>query len=215
MDYMLRPTPRSRSIGSTALVVGGVGFTLGYIGPLLFSDSNLGPLLGIFVTGPLGLLAGALIGIILSARQDSLSPLKRELRWLAGAWTGALLFTLASAIGGIGWLAVGAQLAVIICAGALLYAFPARLPCWARRWRALILIGAALTLLSSIYPPLDPSSSGDARYAFFRDQRFDARTHVPDYSVQQSMLIVEWLIIALVVATPILVDRLGNRAKRR
>lgn len=214
MDYMLRPAPRSGPIVSTALTVGAVGFILGYIGPLLVSDSNLGPLLGIFVTGPLGLLAGALIGIILSARRESQLSLRRELRWLAGAWAGALVFTLASTIGGVGWLAVGTQLAVALCAATLFYAYSAKLPDWARRWRALILIGAALTLLSSIYPPLDPSSAGDVRYAFFLDQRFDASTNVPEYTVQQSMLIVEWLIIALVVATPILMDWMGNRGKR-
>jgi hypothetical protein len=211
MDYMLNPRSPSGPIVSTALAVGGVGFALGYIGPLLVSDSNLGPLLGIFVTGPLGLLAGALIGIILSARQQSQSQIKGELGWLAGAWGGALLFTLASAIAGISWTAIAAQLAVVICAASLFYAFSAKLPPWLRRSRLLILFGAALTMLSSIYPPLDPASAGDAAYAFFLDPRFDASTKVPDYNVHQSMLIVQWLIIAAVVVFPILVGHMINR----
>jgi hypothetical protein len=48
-----------------ALIVGGIGFTAGFFGPIIFSpQSNQGPLLGIFITGPLGFLAGAVIGAI-------------------------------------------------------------------------------------------------------------------------------------------------------
>lgn len=32
--------------------VGGVSFAAGFIGPMYFSTANLGPLLGVFVTGP-------------------------------------------------------------------------------------------------------------------------------------------------------------------
>ncbi|WP_395001468.1 hypothetical protein [Sphingomonas sp.] len=179
VDMLTPRSPRWPILG-TALMVGSVSFAIGFIGPVLVSDSNLGPLLGIFITGPLGLLAGVLAGIILSARQQGQPTLKRELRWLAGAWAGALFFTWASTIVGIGWVAIGAQLAVVSCAGSLFYGFSAKLPAWARRSRPFILIGAALTLLSSIYPPLDPASVGDARYAFFLDPRFDASKNVPE-----------------------------------
>lgn len=211
MDYMLKPRSTSGPIVSTALAVGAVSFALGFVGPVLFSDSNLGPLLGIFVTGPLGLLAGALIGIFLSARQQNGPPLKRELRWLAGVWGAALLFTLASAAGGIGWIAIGTQLAAVICAATLLTLFPGKLPGWVRRWRSLMLAGASLTILSSIYPPLDPESAGETHYAFFLDPRFDASTRVPDYSVDEFMLLLQWLIITAVVALPIVIDRASSR----
>lgn len=47
----------------TAAVVGTIGFLIGFVGPIVFyPDSNQGPLLGFFVTGPLGALAGAVIG---------------------------------------------------------------------------------------------------------------------------------------------------------
>ena len=50
------------SLGS-ASVVGGVGVLAGFVGPLVWRpDSSLGPLLGIFVTGPFGFLAGAILG---------------------------------------------------------------------------------------------------------------------------------------------------------
>lgn len=47
-------------------IVGGVSFLIGFVGPLIFSpDSNTGPLLGIFVTGPLGSIAGAVCGVVI------------------------------------------------------------------------------------------------------------------------------------------------------
>lgn len=51
------------SIGYGALLVGGIGFVIGFFGPLIFApDANQGPLLGIFVTGPGGALLGAIGG---------------------------------------------------------------------------------------------------------------------------------------------------------
>src|SRR5688572_11451158 len=48
-----------------ALIVGGIGFALGFCGPIVLSpQSNQGPLLGIFITGPIGFAAGAIIGLI-------------------------------------------------------------------------------------------------------------------------------------------------------
>jgi len=44
------------------IMLGGIGFAAGYFGPLIVSESNLGPLLGIFITGPLGFVMGAIIG---------------------------------------------------------------------------------------------------------------------------------------------------------
>ena len=45
------------------LIVGGIGLAAGVIGPVIFTpESNQGPLLGIFITGPLGFIFGAAIG---------------------------------------------------------------------------------------------------------------------------------------------------------
>jgi hypothetical protein len=44
-------------------LIGGIGFAVGYGGPLYcWPESNLGPLLGIFVTGPAGFVLGCLGG---------------------------------------------------------------------------------------------------------------------------------------------------------
>jgi hypothetical protein len=42
-----------------AIVTGGVGFSIGFFGPMLVSNSPQGPLLGILFTGPIGFLLGA------------------------------------------------------------------------------------------------------------------------------------------------------------
>ena len=53
-----------------ALIVGGIGFCAGFFGPMVFApDANQGPLLGIFITGPLGALLGAIGGIVYAKSQ--------------------------------------------------------------------------------------------------------------------------------------------------
>ena len=47
-----------------ALIVGGIGFAAGFFGPILLTDANQGPLLGIFVTGPLGFVLGWVLGAL-------------------------------------------------------------------------------------------------------------------------------------------------------
>jgi len=48
-----------------AVVLGAIGFCGGFFGPMLFiPKANQGPLLGIFITGPLGFLFGAAGGLL-------------------------------------------------------------------------------------------------------------------------------------------------------
>ena len=48
-----------------ALVTGGIGFAGGFFGPIIFTPgANQGPLLGIFITGPVGVILGAVGGAI-------------------------------------------------------------------------------------------------------------------------------------------------------
>ena len=52
-------------IAAWGFSVGLVCFLLGFVGPIIVTpDANQGPLLGIFITGPLGTLAGFAIGVI-------------------------------------------------------------------------------------------------------------------------------------------------------
>jgi hypothetical protein len=48
-----------------AAISGAIGFCGGFFGPMLLApDANQGPLLGLFITGPLGFLAGGVCGLI-------------------------------------------------------------------------------------------------------------------------------------------------------
>jgi hypothetical protein len=53
-------------------IVGAVGLAIGFVGPLVISPkANLGPLLGILLTGPLGFVVGALGAGLVRATQES------------------------------------------------------------------------------------------------------------------------------------------------
>ena len=48
-----------------AIVLGAIGFCGGFFGPMIFApEANQGPLLGLFITGPLGFLLGGLGGLV-------------------------------------------------------------------------------------------------------------------------------------------------------
>jgi hypothetical protein len=54
-----------------AVIVGVVAFAIGFVGPIIFMpESNQGPLLGIFITGPLGAITGAVIGAVVGWRRS-------------------------------------------------------------------------------------------------------------------------------------------------
>ena len=202
---------------STALMVGSIAFFLGFVGPVIFlKEANQGPLLGIFVTGPLGLLVGALAGIIISARQNSRHPIQGELWWLAGVWVYGQLYALSIGsllMGGWGLVFVMGQVPAVVCAAFLLYSKSVRLPNWARQGRSFILFGAVLIILTSIFPPIKVCC-GEYRFAFFLDQRFDSSKNVPDYVFDRGMLIIEWLIIIVSIAVAVLASALLDRSER-
>lgn len=63
-----------RSTIMGALLVGAISFSAGFFGPMIFTPgANQGPMLGIFITGPLGFLLGATGGAIRGLRQSSAS----------------------------------------------------------------------------------------------------------------------------------------------
>ena len=57
------------------MVLGATGFACGFFGPIALSpEANQGPLLGIFITGPLGLIAGLVFGALASAFRGEREP---------------------------------------------------------------------------------------------------------------------------------------------
>jgi len=56
---------RIRFVLLGGLVLGAIGFVVGFFGPLVVApDANQGPLLGIFVTGPLGFVVGCVLAFL-------------------------------------------------------------------------------------------------------------------------------------------------------
>ncbi|MBI1274837.1 hypothetical protein GC177_02565 [bacterium] len=52
-------------IATGAIMLGAIGFTGGFFGPMMFApEANQGPLLGIFYTGPIGFLLGGVAGFV-------------------------------------------------------------------------------------------------------------------------------------------------------
>ncbi len=67
----LQPSAVAAGING-ALIVGAIGFCGGFFGPLVFApEANQGPLLGIFITGPLGSLLGAIGGFVYDRSRHS------------------------------------------------------------------------------------------------------------------------------------------------
>lgn len=51
------------NIAAGGIILGSLGFALGFFGPIIFAPTaNQGPLLGIFITGPIGFLLGLIGG---------------------------------------------------------------------------------------------------------------------------------------------------------
>ena len=212
----------SALIVRTALLVGAIALVAGFVGPIIFSDSNLGPLLGIFVTGPIGVLVGALVGIVVSARQPAAGDLRNEIRWFRAIWLVALLVYLFSAsIGGgaivLPWVLL--QIATVIAGGVLFVIGRSRPQIRVAALRRLELFLAVIAVMTvrAIVPPV---KAGDAApgtspwFAFFLDSRFDASKHIPMYTVDVGQLVLEWTAIAmLAMAVSVLWarDRAGSR----
>jgi uncharacterized membrane protein YeaQ/YmgE (transglycosylase-associated protein family) len=52
-----------------AVIIGFPSFLAGFIGPIIFTpQANQGPLLGIFITGPIGAVVGFIAGALFSQR---------------------------------------------------------------------------------------------------------------------------------------------------
>lgn len=219
-------TSPSGQIIATTLVVGGVCFILGYLGPLMFSDSNLGPLLGIFITGPVGILVGALIGIIRSAFHAGERSIRIELWWLGSVWVLSLLYTLAYDLAGPGLVTLGVQ-ALVIASGSLLLVsskVQKHFSNSGRKCGSIVLSAAILIALASTVPPVTRPSWGPQRpkssalaseslpkFAFAWDPRFDASRHVPVFVVDSKMLVCEWIAIAGVAGIVIAVIVARNK----
>lgn len=206
-----RASDLSGHVLRSAAVVGALAFAAGFAAPLLLSSSNLGPLVGIFITGPLGALAGALWGVLKAARNDNPPPANAIIAWLAATWGAILLYTLfligltpQSAVP-----AIGLQGLVLASSASLLYAAGSRtlVSTPIRRCGPIALATLALVIVTSAFPPVTRpwwgTTAARARLdsiavpkrAFLIDSRFDASRQVPLLAVDRRRLMLEWLIL--------------------
>ena len=64
-----------------ALIFGSIAFLAGFFGPLILTPSaNQGPLLGIFFTGPLGFIVGAVVGMAIGLVRESRRAARFQVR---------------------------------------------------------------------------------------------------------------------------------------
>jgi hypothetical protein len=210
-NYQTEPSSR---ILKTAIKVGFISFLIGFIGPILLTDNNLGPLLGIFLTGPVGTLVGALMGIVWSALHAGTRSIRTELRWLGSIW-GLSLFFLIFVINGFGDVIVIAALSVqvlVITIGIFMIGnskVRRNLPQQARRYGTVFLCAAVLIVLTSIFPPVSQNRWMSQqrknristleplpKFVFIQDIRLDASKQVPELTIAKGKLVCEWVVIA-------------------
>jgi len=214
IDTKAEPTP-SRRILKTAYVVGGISFAAGYFGPIFFSDSNLGPLLGIFVTGPLGFLFGALMGVVWSIIKAEERVGRTVLVWYFLIFFFALLYytVLGHLFRYAGMASISLAISVILTGAVLLTnkQLQQKLPNIVKRCGAIVLVAAAVMVVMAIFPPVmehwsvdenlqDSAKQAMPRYAFFQDSRFDSSRAIPEFIVDKKMLAVQWFLTSVVAA---------------
>lgn len=224
----IRTSDPARRIIRSALLVGSLAFAAGFFGPIYFSTSNLGPLLGIFITGPVGTLAGALLGMVRSAKNADAPETRSILVWLSGVWVLTLLYT-HFMIG----LAAHSALPAIVLQGLIVGACAfllyrgntrTRLSEPLHRCRPVVVIALALIMLMTVFPPVTRPSwvpeaaqeSADStaplpKVAFILDARFDASRHFPLFAIDRRVLVLEWVmsVMAALAVSQVMIRRRG------
>jgi hypothetical protein len=128
-----------------SLAIGGVCFAAGFFGPMIFAPgANQGPLLGILITGPLGVVLGLATGVVrelLGCRAGPLAVLRRigvpATDWHAAGRFAAAFTGIVLVFRGIAGLRAGegrpAAAAIVVAVAILSYATYGRIPAWFRR----------------------------------------------------------------------------------
>jgi len=191
------------SVVKWATIIGLLSFAGGFIGPIFLSSSNLGPLLGIFVTGPVGVLCGAIWGSVHWAIRSVESELGAVTRWIVLLWIITLFYTLFMvglaarfALPGVGVLVL-----ILSASAFLLYhqGTRKRLPRMVRQCGRIFLAVNTVVVVMTLFPPVmrpgwGPSalsahgsaSSSLPTVAFLLHPGFDASKHVPVHRQRSS-----------------------------
>lgn len=122
--------------------VGGVSFALGFFGPMILAPgANQGPLLGILITGPLGALAGLVIGLLREIAGWRAKPLEvfrstgllRQQLLRIGAGIGGVIVLVAALRRFPDQVDRGAAAGIVVATALFSYAVMGRIPDWMRR----------------------------------------------------------------------------------
>jgi len=167
------------------------------------SRSNLGPLLGVFFTGPAGLIVGALWGVVRSSGPDAGHRLGLQI-WLIIIWLATLLYTnfMIRLVARMAIVPLSLQACVAACAFWL----------WHRTSRShaatrsqlafggmfiCMLLGIAVTLFPPVYDQRSPARAQSE--AFLLDSELDASRHIPRLRVRANAVSDRFGILAVVV----------------
>jgi len=203
------PDPMAQVILWT-MVIGVASFVAGFAGPLFLSNSGLGPLLGIFVTGPLGFLVGGLVGALRASNSSA-----RLSSWVvAVVWVLALAYTYLAALVLVPMVYFVVPLqALIIVSTIYLLASPAtrvQLPDNLRHSSLVVIAAQVIIVAVTLYPPVikpwwgtpgDPPPDPFPSFAFVLDHGFELSHRVPTFPqfvVNRPKLVLEWLIVIAV-----------------
>jgi len=156
----------------TALIAGATAMVIGMAAMALFSRSNVAPMLGIFVIGPLGAFAGGAFAI---GRRDQPTNIALNVMWLA-----SLLYTLFT-------IRLSAHFGVWGVAGQVIVLVVAVM----RRSSATIAT-TAIAIAMTLFPP--------PHFVFLLDPRVGASHQVAELEINKTMLLLEYF-ATVVVAT--------------
>jgi hypothetical protein len=193
----------------TAAIVGVITFLLGFVGPIIFSTSNLGPLLGIFITGPLGFLLGGVIGFwrLLSVSTRKISAAEWGLLLVIGllsmGWY--LMFSL------FGHMAIVSviccQLVAVVGTALVYHQRKEKLQQPFSNRLLLALFASLLIIGTEIFPPVthpdwarpqDGYLQDPPAATYFWDSRMDASRKVPQLAIHRNRLAEFWFLVVAV-----------------
>ena len=188
-------------IAIAAGVFGVIGLVGGIVVPSILDPTTVqGPLLGIFMTGPLGVFLGGHVGVLWSARHQKQTTWT-ELGWLAVF--GGLDLLLYEFFAGIGaaFVTIVPASAFLITAStaAALLTYAKGAPAL-RRALIAVSIAAPLLFVTALFPPVTvnplrgarPLATSPAHFRFLLSSDLDTRTYVPPLAIDRFTLHLEW-----------------------
>ena len=203
-----------------AAVIAGICFAAGFFGPMFLSTSNLGPLIGIFVTGPLGALLGLLVGALSVAKHFA----RASIVTIGIVWALTLATTwLAMALASLAVLTIPFQILALASTLYLFLGHTTRAQLWddLQRFWPVPVAAQALILLMTLFPPAvrnpyvpaDKAREPVPDFAFFLDPRFSASRNAPVMNPNRLELGLEWIVaIAVAVGLFLIMRALRRRS---